>query len=49
MIIDHDGLVVRAPPWVSIRDIELALTERTEWVLTTLVQSGHLVSLRGPK
>jgi predicted metal-dependent hydrolase len=38
MIIDQDGLVVRAPPWVSIRDIELALTERTEWVLTTLVQ-----------
>ncbi|TMH08726.1 MAG: M48 family metallopeptidase [Betaproteobacteria bacterium] len=38
MIIDHDGLVVRAPPWVSIRDIELALTERAEWVVKTLLE-----------
>jgi predicted metal-dependent hydrolase len=38
MIIDHEGLVVRAPPWVPIRDIELALRERTSWVLSTLVE-----------
>ena len=38
MIIDHDGLVVRAPPWVTIRDIELALTERAEWVVKTLLE-----------
>jgi predicted metal-dependent hydrolase len=38
MLIDQVGLTVRAPPWVTIRDIERALIERAEWVVTTLVE-----------
>jgi predicted metal-dependent hydrolase len=36
MQIDHRGLIVRAPRWVSIRDIELALSERARWVIESL-------------
>jgi len=36
MQIDHRGLVVRAPRWVPIRDIELALRERASWVIEKL-------------
>jgi predicted metal-dependent hydrolase len=38
MMIDHSGLTVRAPRWVTIREIELALTERARWVIETLAQ-----------
>jgi hypothetical protein len=38
MVIDHTGLSVRAPSWVSIREIELALRERAEWVIKTLTE-----------
>jgi predicted metal-dependent hydrolase len=38
MLIDQAGLTVRAPPWVTIREIERALMERAEWVVTTLVE-----------
>jgi predicted metal-dependent hydrolase len=38
MLINQSGLTVRAPPWVTIREIEQALLERAEWVVTTLVQ-----------
>ena len=38
MVIDHSGLSVRAPSWVSIREIELALRERAEWVIKTLAE-----------
>jgi predicted metal-dependent hydrolase len=38
MTIDHTGLVVRAPRWVSVREIELALTERARWVIATLAE-----------
>ena len=38
MVIDHTGLSVRAPSWVSIREIELALRERAEWVIKTLAE-----------
>ena len=38
MVIDHSGLSVRAPSWVSIREIELALRERAEWVIKTLIE-----------
>jgi predicted metal-dependent hydrolase len=38
MVIDHTGLSVRAPAWVSIREIELALRERAEWVIKTLTE-----------
>jgi hypothetical protein len=36
MRIDQRGLVVRAPRWVSLRDIESALRERAEWIVETL-------------
>jgi predicted metal-dependent hydrolase len=36
MQIDQRGLVVRAPRWVSIREIELALRERARWVHESL-------------
>ena len=32
------GLTVRAPRWVTIREIEQALEERAEWVVKTLVE-----------
>ena len=38
MLIDQSGLTVRAPPWVSIREVEQALIERSTWVLSTLVE-----------
>jgi predicted metal-dependent hydrolase len=38
MTIDHAGLTVRAPRWVSIREIELALQERARWIIATLAQ-----------
>jgi predicted metal-dependent hydrolase len=38
MTIDHTGLVVRAPHWVRIREIEVALKERAHWVVEMLAQ-----------
>jgi len=38
MTIDHAGLVVRAPRWVAIREVELALRERAVWVVETLAE-----------
>ncbi len=38
MEVHLDGLTVRAPRWVSIREIELALRERAEWVVHTLIE-----------
>jgi hypothetical protein len=36
MQIGLDGLTVRAPRWVSIRDIEAALHERSRWIARSL-------------
>jgi len=36
MLIDQSGLTVRAPSWVPLREIELALSERAGWILATL-------------
>jgi len=36
MQIALDGLTVRAPRWVTIRDIETALAEHARWILKTL-------------
>lgn len=36
MLIDHRGLTVRAPRWVTIRQIEVALTERARWIVKTV-------------
>ena len=33
MVIDHNGLVVRAPRWVALREIELALIQSADWVI----------------
>jgi predicted metal-dependent hydrolase len=38
MTIDSSGLVVRAPRWVSIREIDIALKERERWVVQTLAE-----------
>jgi predicted metal-dependent hydrolase len=38
MQIDQSGLTVRAPPWVTITEIELALAERADWVVATLAK-----------
>jgi predicted metal-dependent hydrolase len=32
------GLTVRAPRWITIREIEAALTERTTWIVRTLAE-----------
>ena len=36
MEIDRRGLMVRAPRWVALRDIELALRERAKWIVEGL-------------
>ena len=36
MGVDLDGLTVRAPRWVAVRDIEQALTERGAWIVRSL-------------
>lgn len=38
MQIDRRGLVVRAPRWASVREIELALRERANWIVHTLAE-----------
>lgn len=38
MQIGLEGLTVRAPRWVPIREIEIALVERDEWVLRSLAE-----------
>ena len=38
MQVGLDGLTVRAPRWVPIREIEIALVERDEWVVRSLAE-----------
>ena len=38
MLIDQSGLTVRAPSWVPVREIELALNERSDWIVKTLAE-----------
>ena len=38
MEVHLDGLTVRAPRWVTIREIETALFERAEWIVKSLVE-----------
>ena len=38
MQIGLSGLTVRAPRWVSIREIEAALTERAAWIVRSLAE-----------
>ena len=37
--IGPDGLVVRAPKWVSLKEVEAALQEKSSWVLRKLSES----------
>ena len=36
MEVHLDGLTVRAPRWVTLRDIEIALAERAKWIVRSL-------------
>ena len=38
MQVDQRGLVVRAPRWVAILDIELALCDRAAWIVAALAE-----------
>ncbi|MGC1817123.1 MAG: SprT family zinc-dependent metalloprotease [Casimicrobiaceae bacterium] len=38
MEVHLEGLTVRAPRWVSLRDIEAALTERARWIVRSLAE-----------
>jgi predicted metal-dependent hydrolase len=38
MEVHFDGLTVRAPRWVALRDIEAALVERGAWILRSLAE-----------
>ncbi|MET0205392.1 MAG: SprT family zinc-dependent metalloprotease [Casimicrobiaceae bacterium] len=38
MQVHLEGLTVRAPRWVTIREIEVALKERAGWIVKTLVE-----------
>src|SRR5437899_6415329 len=38
MEVHLEGLTVRAPRWVTIRDIELALVERAHWIVKSLAE-----------
>lgn len=38
MEVDLDGLTVRAPRWVTLSEIEEALTERAQWIVRALAE-----------
>jgi hypothetical protein len=38
MEVHFEGLTVRAPRWVTLRDIEAALAERAAWILRSLAE-----------
>jgi len=38
MEVHFEGLTVRAPRWVTLRDIEAALVERSAWILRSLAE-----------
>jgi len=40
-VIGPEGLVVRAPGWVALRDIELALQDKSGWILSKLQQRAQ--------
>lgn len=47
--IDHRGLTVTAPRWVSLREIESALAVRGDWVLRKLVEWRDAASRRAER
>ena len=38
MEVHFEGLTVRAPRWVTLRDIDAALVERAAWILRSLTE-----------
>ena len=46
MLVGPDGLEVRAPRWVSVREIEQALFEKADWILRQLAQAEALQQRR---
>ena len=38
MVVGADGLTVRAPRWVALRDVEAALQEKARWIRTRLFE-----------
>ncbi|MDI9331336.1 MAG: SprT family zinc-dependent metalloprotease [Alphaproteobacteria bacterium] len=42
MLVGPDGLEVRAPRWVSVREIEAALHEKADWIVRKLAESQEL-------
>jgi predicted metal-dependent hydrolase len=38
MEVHLEGLTVRAPRWVTLRDIEQALEERAQWIVRSLIE-----------
>lgn len=38
MLVDHDGLTVRAPKWIGTVEIEAALREKAVWILRKLAE-----------
>ena len=41
-VVGPDGLEVRAPKWVTIKEVELGLQERGEWVLRKWAEMRRL-------
>lgn len=37
--VDSDGLVVRAPKWVALADVQAALDEKARWIVRKLVET----------
>lgn len=42
MLVGPDGLEVRAPRWVSVREIEAALHEKADWIVRKWVEAQDL-------
>ena len=37
-VVDADGLTVRAPNWVALRDIDAAVREKQRWILARFAE-----------
>ena len=39
-LVGPEGLSVRAPKWVTLRDVDAAVREKSEWIVAKLVEQG---------
>jgi predicted metal-dependent hydrolase len=46
MLVGPDGIEVRAPRWVSVREIESALQEKADWIVRKLAEAQALQKRR---